>query len=295
MTKENTKEKLLNTARSFVEAHKVRIYDFSVQDETGITSEVFEPANPCQDSYSVAKLFTVTALGMLWDEKKLSFDEKITDLFRDELPGQYDRRWEKVTVDQVMRHCFGTGEGFLDIDVEDILTYGTSDFLKVVFTHPLAFEPGEHDQYSDAAYYLLSRVVSRVTGQKLDEFLLPRLFVPLEFQEIAWSRCPFGYPMGATGLYIRTRDMVKLGWMYLQQGRYNGRQIVSPEFVQLALHRGYELHPIDKAGVFGKGGMRGQMLFFSVGDSLAVAWHGFDDDGSQSLLHELTACLNPTV
>ncbi|MFQ9800117.1 MAG: serine hydrolase [Clostridia bacterium] len=82
-------------------------------------------------------------------------------MFAGELPEGHDPRWEKVTVEQVVKHRFGTGEGYLDIDVEDIRDYGTNDFLQVVFRHPLAFEPGTHDQYSDAAYYLLSRVVSK--------------------------------------------------------------------------------------------------------------------------------------
>lgn len=254
------------------------LYDMAVLSQDGEEHIEILKANPCNDSYSVAKLFTLTALGMLWDEKKLSLDEKIRDIFSDEFPQTYDPRWDKVTVEQVIKHRFGTGEGYLDIDVEDIQSYGTEDFLQVVFAHPLAYEPGTHDQYSDAAYYLLSRVVTKKTGEKLDDFLLPRLFNPLHFQEMAWSKCPKGYPMGATGLYIRTQDMVKLGWVYLNEGNYQGHQIVSKEFAKLAVEKGYELGRIEKDGLYGKGGMRGQMVMFSVKDHLALAWHACQEE-----------------
>ncbi len=283
---------LLQKIRQAVWDNRWNLYDAAVMDAEGIHTLLFQPANACNDSYSVAKLFTVTALGMLWDEKKLSFDERICDIFAGELPAAYDPRWEKVTVEQVVKHRFGTGEGYLDIDVEDIREYGTDDFLQVVFRHPLAYEPGTHDQYSDAAYYLLSRVVSKKSGMRLDDLLMQRLFAPLQFQEVAWSKCPLGYPMGATGLYIRAQDMVKLGWVYLNGGCYEERRILSETFVRLAIDRGYELSTVDKPGIYGKGGMHGQMLLFSQQDGVAVAWHGFDGEGGGELMHLIASWLH---
>lgn len=283
---------LLQKMKQAVLENGWNLYDAAVMDANGIHTVQFRPANACNDSYSVAKLFTLTALGMLHDAGVLSFHELICDIFADVLPPECDPRWKRVTVEQVILHRFGTGEGYLDIDVEDIRQYGTDDFLQVVFRQPLAYEPGEHYQYSDAAYYLLSRVVSRKTGQKLDDYLRPRLFVPLQFQEVAWSCCPGGYPMGATGLYIRTQDMVKLGWAYLNGGIYGSRRIFSQAFAQLAIQKGYELSRIEKNGIYGKGGMHGQMLLFSQQDHLAVAWHGFDDEGSGKLLRLAASWLN---
>lgn len=63
-----------------------------------------------------------------------------------------------------------------------------------------------------------------------------------------------GYPMGATGLYIRTQDMVKLGALYLRQGTYAGKRILSEHWTRLVLERGYELCPAGKNGAYGKAG-----------------------------------------
>lgn len=68
----------------------------------------------------------------------LSPDEKPVDIFKDQLPDGIDPKWEQVTLDHLIRHRWGIGQGFLDIDTEDINTfdrkYGTgNDFLKIVF------------------------------------------------------------------------------------------------------------------------------------------------------------------
>ena len=152
------------------------------------------------------------------------------------------------------------------------------DYLSLVLRHPLDYDPGTREVYSDAAFYLLSRAVGRVLGEPMDNFLLRELFTPLGFQEVAWSHCPHGSPMGATGLYIRAQDMVKLGELYLRGGVWNGKRILSEDWVALALREGYEPRPVGKG--YGKGGMNGQMLYVCPGSERVIAWHGYDPDGA---------------
>ena len=83
---------LLQKMRQAVWDNRWNLYNAAVMDAEGIHTLQFQPANACNDSYSVAKLFTVTALGMLWDDKKLSFDERICDIFAGELPEGHDPR-----------------------------------------------------------------------------------------------------------------------------------------------------------------------------------------------------------
>jgi CubicO group peptidase (beta-lactamase class C family) len=117
--------------------------------------------------------------------------------------------------------------------------------------------------------------VEKVAGEPIDNFLWHELFTPLGFKEMAWSRCPMGHPMGATGLYIRTSDMVKLGAIYLYGGEWKGHRYLSEEWVNIVLTRGYEMRPIDEAtGAYGKGGMHGQKLAVMPQQRRVVAWHG---------------------
>ena len=135
------------------------------------TTWSFVPDNPCNDIYSVTKVFTVTALGFLYDQGLWKPDDKICDLFRKKLPERYDPQWEEVTLDHVIRHRIGVTEDFLDIDNYDMTQFGSEDFLKLAFERPVPARPGVDYQYSDGAYYLLSRVVTELSGEKLDDFL----------------------------------------------------------------------------------------------------------------------------
>ena len=241
-----------------------------------------QPCNPCQNTYSVAKAFVVTAVGLLQDRDLLRVDERVTDILREELPAGTDPRWETATVDDILLHKCGLPGGFLDIDVNDIAIYGR-DFLRYLFTFPLEDAPGTVRRYTDGAYYLLSRIVEKRAGEALDLFLWKTLFFDLGFQEVAWSRCPMGHPMGATGMYIRTADMAKLGELYRTGGCYMGRRYLSESWVRLALSRPYELSPNEGGRSFSKGGMRGQNLLVVPAQNRVVAWHAYENTDSGAL------------
>ncbi len=240
-----------------------------------IDTVTLNPANACQNSYSVAKAFTTTAIGMLRDDGLLSTDERIVDIFADELPEGMDPAWQEMTVHHLLTHTCGFPVGYQDIDAIDPNTFGTPDYLEYLFKTKLDYIPGQGNAYSDAAFYLLGRVVSQKTGEKLDEYLWPRLFYPMGFREVAWSCCPKGYPMGATGLYIYTEDMAKLGDLYLHGGVYNGQRLISEAWVETVKSRGYEFHNLKDGKAYGKGGAFGQMLLFMPERNSVMAWHSY--------------------
>lgn len=254
----------------------LNVYFAAEGDRDGnIRSQTVNPANPCCNCYSIAKAFTVTAVGMLYDRGLMRPGDIAVDFIPELCPAGMDDNWRKVTIEMLMLHTAGFGRGLLDIDADDASAYPTHDYLSIVLSEPLPFTPGTHNQYTDAAYYLLSRVIGRVAGMDLAQFLHPVLTEVLNFKEYAWSVCPQGYAMGATGLYLRTEDMVKLGIVYLRGGEWQGQRIVSEDWVNTVISRGYEFK--DRGdGWYGKGGMRGQMLTFNPDLGLAVAWHGYE-------------------
>ena len=97
-----------------------------------------------------------------------------------------------------------------------------------------------------------------------------------------------GHCMGATGLYIRTTDMTKLGAVYLNGGCYHGERILSKKWVDTVFERGYELRPCE-AGAYRKGGMRGQMLAIFPRQNRVVAWHACGFGESERLLEWIAA------
>lgn len=261
-----------------VEAMHLHLYSLALYTPQGLRHHRFLPGSNCSNSYSVAKAFVMTALGMLQDDGRIRMTDPICRYL--DLPQDADPRWKQATVEHALTHTLGFDEGFLDIDVEDAAQYPTDDYLELVFAHPLAHTPGEHRQYSDAAFYLLSRLFSRAAGENLDSFLNRRLIRPLGFREIAWSRCPLEYPIGATGLYIGAQDMVKLGALYMEGGMWQGRRLLSREWTETAVAREYAFHTLCRDmpdAPAGKGGMYGQMLLFSTAHRFAAAWHGHEE------------------
>ena len=280
--------KYTNKILEFAKTQMNKIYHISVV-ENGIRSTLcVTPSNKTNDCYSVSKLFTVTAIGLLFDEGKLNINERITDIFIEQLPPAMDPKWEEVTVDDVLLHRWGINHGFLDIDCEDINEYPgiygeRNDFLKIILSRQLSQTPGEYECYSDAAYYLLSRIVTEKSLETTYEYLRKRLFNPLQFEETAWSACPLGYSMGATGLFLRSCDMVKLGSLYLKSGIYKGERILSEAWCQTVIQRGYELRKCGNTG-YAKGGMYGQCLYIDPGKNFAAAWLGYDKGGNREML-----------
>lgn len=242
-----------------------------------------QPVSACLDVYSVAKAFAVTAVGFLVDEGKLSVDSSVVELLGEECPKNYQPLWEKTSLDMVMRHLIGLPVGFLDIDGIDSLSFG-EDYLEYMMNYPLSREPGVEHCYTDAAYYLVARIVERFAGETMDNFLWKKLFLPLGFRDAAWSHCPKGHTIGATGLYIRVDDMVKLGALYMYGGVWKGKRILSKEWVDMVLTRGYELNYAGFSGCYGKGGMAGQMLMVVTKEQRVVAWQSFDGSSFTELI-----------
>ena len=238
--------------------------------------ETFErqKTNFCQNIYSGAKAFAMTAIGILYDQGKIRPEDKVVDILGELVPPEADERWKLATVDMALTHKLGLPGGFLDIDCAPISDFG-EDFLRYMLTYPLAYTPGTEERYADGSTYLLSRLVTAITGEKLDDFLWKHLLWPMGVQEMAWSRCPMGYPMGATGMYIHSSDMVKLPYLYLKKGVYRGQRLLSEEWVDMVLKREYVYEWDVTNRWFFKGGMYGQKQIGLPYQNRAVAFQAY--------------------
>lgn len=235
-------------------------------------------ANYCQNTYSVAKFFTMTAIGLLVDDGKLSVKDKITDIFADELPKNIDERWDITTVSTCLTHKIGLPGGFLDIDCQKSSEF-SEDYLKYMFEYPLLYTPETDRKYTDGAYYLLARVVEKITGDNVEDFLWKKILFQMDFQEIAWSHCPKGYSMGGTGLYIGSPDMAKMGQLYLNGGVYNGVHLLSENRVKTSIENRYAIDSDPDEIIFFKGGMYGQKLIFCPSQNRVLAIQSYDANG----------------
>lgn len=254
------------------------LYDAVLYDNGKVYRYEHQRANPCNNSYSVSKMFTMAAIGFLVDDGKLSLDETVYGYLADEIRAEVSEEWRTVTVRHALAHKMGIDRS-APANEEVFMQYDCNDFLTRVFSDRIVHTPGEYYCYSDGAYYILSRIITKVTGKKLDDFLTDRLFTPLGFSEPAWGKCPFGYPLGGDSLYCRTEDMIKLGIIFLNGGVYEGKRYFSENWVKTAVGENLGMLPCEKRS-HGKTGAHGQLVAFCPETGKAIALHAYQYNGN---------------
>ena len=110
-------------------------------------------------------------------------------------------------------------------------------WTKTFLAHPVPFKPGTHFLYNTSATYMLSAIVQKATGMTVLDYLRPRLFEPLGIEHPTWETSPQGISTGGYGLSIRTEDIARFGQLYLQKGKWQGKQLVPEAWVEAATAR----------------------------------------------------------
>jgi CubicO group peptidase (beta-lactamase class C family) len=187
--------------------------------------------------YSTSKSFTSTAAGFAVSEKLLSVDDKVVSFFPEYLPDTVSNYLAELTVKDLLTMSVGQSAEPTYIRSSD------SNWVKGFMEHPIVYKPGTKFLYSSLATYMVSAIVQKVTGQKIIDYLTPRLFKPLGIEGIDWETDPMGINTGGWGLRLKTEDMAKFGQLYLQKGKWNGKQILPEEWIEEATTKKIEQEP----------------------------------------------------
>ena len=102
----------------------------------------------------------------------------------------------------------------------------SKDWVQFMLDLPMAAEPGGGFEYCSGGMHLLSGIISQATGSSALEFARRELFQPLGIENVIWPSDPQGVSYGWGDLHLRPRDMAKIGYLWLHQGRWEGRQVV---------------------------------------------------------------------
>lgn len=173
---------------------------------------------------SVSKSFNSTAVGLAVAEGKLSLDDKVLKFFPDDAPADPSENLKAMTVRDLLTMSGGH-------DTEPKKGPDGEPTVKLFLNAPVVHTPGTHFLYNGMGSYTLSAIVTKVTGQTVEEYLQPRLFEPLGIENAKWPASREGFSLGAHGLYLCTEDIAKLGQLYLRKGKWNGKQILSEAWV----------------------------------------------------------------
>jgi CubicO group peptidase (beta-lactamase class C family) len=179
--------------------------------------------------YSLSKSFTSTAVGLAAAEGKLSVDDPVLKFFPDDAPAEPSRNLKAMRVHDLLR--MSTGH-----QVEPKRT-AEEPWTKTFLAQPVPNKPGTHFLYNTSGTYMLSAIVQKATGMTVLDYLKPRLFDPLGIDSPTWETSPQGISAGGFGLSVRTEDIARFGQLYLQKGKWNGRQLVPAAWVEAATAR----------------------------------------------------------
>jgi CubicO group peptidase (beta-lactamase class C family) len=193
--------------------------------------------------HSMCKSITGMAIGLLISEGKLALDDKIVKIFsKSSLLG--NMRQKNITVEHLLTMTSGVVFNELGIVSGD-------DWVKFFLDSSVSGTPGERFEYNSMNSYMLSAIVTELTGETLVEYLTPRLFEPLGIRKFFWESCPQGITKGGWGLFLCQEDAAKLGQLYLDGGRWKGQQIIPKEWVERSVAKQMDTPP--EMGQYGYG------------------------------------------
>lgn len=180
--------------------------------------------------YSASKSFTATAVGMAYDEGLLRVEDKVLSFFPEIETAGLGEYAKAMRVRDLL--CMASGHG--EDTIFSLLFAGAGNWEKAFFSQPVDHEPGRFFVYNSGGSFMLSSIISRVTGKSVIEYLREKLFEPLGFGGVDGDLNPDGVFTGGWGLLVRLEDLAKLGQLYLNGGLWEGRRLLSREWVAMA-------------------------------------------------------------
>ncbi len=189
---------------------------------------------------SATKAVTATLIAIAQRDGLLdSLDRRVLEFFPARTVANLDDRKQAITI----RHLLDMTSGLdwkerLDDSVPEsfLAMEASADWQQYILDQPMAQPPGTSFEYNSANSHLLSAIVTRLTGRSALDYAKAQLFAPLGITDVFWRRDPQGISAGGAGLYLQPRDMAKIGYLYLRNGNWDGRQIVPPAWIDAVTH-----------------------------------------------------------
>jgi len=176
--------------------------------------------------HSVTKSVLSLLVGIAIDKGLLRLDQKLPELVAEAQEGTIDPR----AADIKLRDLLTMSSGFDPHQAIEVPGAWSSSVWMIRRT--IAYTPGTHFYYDDYGTDLIAIILRRAVGGNLAEFARSELFAPLQIDRYLWAVDSEGNMPGAGGLLLTGRDMAKIGLLYLQQGRWRERQVVSEAYVR---------------------------------------------------------------
>ncbi len=190
---------------------------------------------------SITKTVLSLAVGTLVDQGKLRLEQPVHTLY----PEWQTGKKRDITLLHLLSHTSGLDEGNGPREI-----YAHKSFVDFTLQTQLIHDPGTHYKYSNRGANLVSGIVGKASGMRTDRYVEKVLFEPLCIRNYAWARDGAGQPRGLAGLHLLPRDLAKLGELVLADGSWNGRTLVSKEWLRRSMVPGSVQPSNKRLGLF---------------------------------------------
>jgi CubicO group peptidase (beta-lactamase class C family) len=235
--------------------------------------------------YSCTKSVVSALVGIAIDKGYIEgVDQPTLDFFPERSVANLDADKQAMTLEDVLTMSSG-------LKCRDSYLYRwrglhemrqSEDWVQFVLDLPMAEEPGTKFEYCNGASFLLSAIIQETTGLSAFEFANEHFFGPMDIVNVEWSSNPQGITIGWSDLHLTPHDMAKIGYLYLNEGRWDGEQVVSAEWVRASTREhipagtledgyGYQWW-IDDAGIYMALGYSGQYIVVVPDQDMVVVF-----------------------
>jgi len=163
---------------------------------------------------------------------------RVLDLFDRREIANLDERKEAITVQNLLDMTSGLEwiEPPYGTQPSAIEMGRSPDWVKFILDRPMLSAPGDAFNYNSGNPHLLSAILAKLTGMSALEYAKAKLFGPLGINDVYWAHDPQGISIGSGRLWLRPRDMAKIGYLYLRKGVWEGKQLLSPAWIDKIAH-----------------------------------------------------------
>jgi CubicO group peptidase (beta-lactamase class C family) len=181
---------------------------------------------------SVSKSVLSALAGIALREGYLdNLDEKVLDYFPEYVTPSLDSMKFRITI----RHLLTMRAGFEHEEVNYFSIYNSADWIRTTIELPLRYPPGDKMSYNTFQTHLLSAIMTKTSGMNTFDYARTYLCEPLGITLVFWRRDPQGYYFGGNSMGFTPRDMGRFGYLYLNGGSLDGKQIVPRAWVEESL------------------------------------------------------------
>ena len=222
---------------SFYRENKINIHSMLIIRNGTIALDAcfypFPQGGTVHDVASVTKSITSVLIGIAIDQGFIeSVEQPLLSYFPERTIANLDANKEKITIENLLTMTSGFSCGYQPGEKEHSEMFTSEDWVQYVLDLPMARGPGQEYAYCSGNSHLLSAILTEATGMSMLDFAQKHLFTPLGIDEVIWPPDPQGITRGWGDIHLHPRDLAKIGFLYLNNGLWEGKQLLNAAWVE---------------------------------------------------------------